>query len=415
MRFSRDQWIYDWNAPEVRTGVAPLSGRRVELDDETLRDGLQSPSARNPPLQAKRDFLHILVKAGIDSVDIGLPASGAHVYEDTLFLAKEIARGRLPLKANCAARTVKADILPIIDISQKAGIPIEVASFIGSSAVRQYAEGWDLEFLLKATRTSVGEARKAGLPVMYVTEDTTRAHPDVLRQLYTAAIEHGASRVCVADTVGYATPDGAKRIVRFIREIIASTGEAVRIDWHGHMDRGLAVAATIAALEAGADRLHGSALGIGERAGNTPLDLVMVNLKMMGLLERDLSALTEYVEWVGRWAGVAVPWNYPIFGKDAYRTGTGIHAAAIVKALNLGDEDLVDLVYASVPSSWFGKRQVIEVGPMSGESNVAFWLKQHGEKITDLKVEEITRHAKAADHTLSDDEIRDVIERLAKS
>jgi len=310
---------------------------------------------------------------------------------------------------------VKADVIPIIDISQKAGIPIEVATFIGSSAVRQYAEGWDLEFLLKATREAIGEARKAGLAAMYVTEDTTRAHPEVLRQLYTAAIEHGAKRICIADTVGFATPEGARRIVTFLREVIADTREDVKIDWHGHMDRGLAVGATLAAMEAGADRLHGSALGIGERVGNTPLDLVMVNLKMMGILQQDLSPLTEYVEWVGRWAGVSVPWNYPIFGKDAYRTGTGIHAAAIVKALDLGDESLVDLVYASVPASWFGKEQIIEVGPMSGESNVTFWLKQHGENITAQKVEEICRHAKAADHTLSDDEIRDVIERLVKA
>jgi 2-isopropylmalate synthase len=415
MKLARDEWIYDWNSPERPAGGAALPARRVELDDETLRDGLQSPSARNPPLQAKRDFLHVLVKTGIDSVDIGLPASGSHVFEDTLFLAREIAKAKLPLSANCAARTVKGDVHAIVDISQKAGIPIEVATFIGSSAVRQYAEGWDLEFLLKSTREAIGEVKKAGLPAMYVTEDTTRAHPEVLRQLYTAAIEHGARRICIADTVGFATPEGARRIVTFLRQVIAETGEDVKIDWHGHMDRGLAVSATLAAMEAGADRLHGSALGIGERVGNTPLDLIIVNLKMMGRLERDLTPLKDYVEWVARWAGVPIPWNYPIFGKDAYRTGTGIHAAAIVKALNMGDESLVDLVYASVPASWVGKQQVIEVGPMSGESNVCFWLKKHGEKVTARKVEEITRHAKAADHTLSDDEIRDVLERIEKA
>lgn len=407
----QDQWIYDWNSPEGPRGPWPP----VELDDETLRDGLQSPSSKNPPLQAKRDFLHILVRAGIDSVDIGLPASSSHVFEDTLILAKEIARARLPLKPNCAARTVKSDVHRCIEISQRAGIPIEVAVFIGSSAVRQYAEGWDLEFLLKATRESISEARRAGLPTMYVTEDTTRAYPEVLRQLYTAAMECGASRICIADTVGYATPDGARRLVGYIRQIIAQCGADVKIDWHGHMDRGLAVSSTLAAMEAGAHRLHGSALGIGERVGNTPLDLVMVNLKMMGRVPGDLRALTEYVGWVGRWAGVHVPWNYPVFGRDAYRTGTGVHASAIIKALNKGDQALVDLVYASVPASWFGKSQIIEVGPMSGDSNAAYWLRQHGEEVTELKVREICRHAKASDHTLSDDEIRDVLERLEKA
>lgn len=411
MNPGKDQWVYDWNARETPSG--PPS--QVELDDETLRDGLQSPSAKNPPLRAKRDFLHILVKAGIDSVDIGLPASGEHVFEDTLLLAREIAKARLPLKPNCAARTVKADVQRCIEVSQRAGIPVEVAAFIGSSAVRQYAEGWDLEFLLKATRESISEARRAGLPAMYVTEDTTRAHPEVVRQLYTAAIEHGASRVCIADTVGFATPEGARRLVGFLRQIIAESGEDVKIDWHGHMDRGLAVSSTLAAMEAGANRLHGSALGIGERVGNTPLDLVMVNLKMMGRIDWELGPLTEYVEWVARWTGVAVPWNYPVFGRDAYRTGTGVHASAIVKALNKGDEALVDLVYASVPAAWFGKRQIIEVGPMSGDSNAAYWLRLHGEEVTERKVREICRHAKASDHTLTDDEIRDVLERLEKA
>jgi 2-isopropylmalate synthase len=197
--------------------------------------------------------------------------------------------------------------------------------------------------------------------------------------------------------------------------VIAGTGEDVKIDWHGHMDRGLGVSSTLAACEAGADRLHGSALGLGERVGNAPLDLIMVNLKMMGWLDADLSALTEYVEWVARWTGVPVPWNYPVFGRDAFRTGTGVHASAIVKALNMGDQSLVDLVYSSVPASWFGKHQTIEVGPVSGECNVIFWLHQHGEEVTETKVRELCQHAKASDHMLTDDEIRDVLERLERT
>ncbi len=407
------RWIYDWNAEEEGT-QAPAGAPAFELDDETLRDGLQCPSAKAPPLQAKKEFLHILARMGVHSVDIGLPASGGHTSEDTLFLAKEIARARLPLSANCAARTVKEDVWPIVEISQKAGIPIEVATFIGSSAIRHLAEGWDMPFLLKAIRESIGEAVKAGLPVMFVTEDTTRAEPEVIRQLYTEAIACGARRACIADTVGFAAPWGARRLVRFVKSVIAGTGAEVKVDWHGHQDRGMGLISALAALRAGADRIHGSALGLGERVGNTSLDLVIVNLKLMGLWDKDVSAISEYVEWVSRWAGVSIPWNYPIFGRDAYRTGTGIHAAAILKALKMGDVDMVDRVYAAVPASWFGKQQTIEVGPMSGDSNIQFWLHQHGQEPTPERVRTIRRLAKEGDHTLSDDEIWDALHRLEK-
>lgn len=255
--------VFDWNSPGPGEGTAGAVRRLVEADDETLRDGLQSPSAKNPPLQSKLEFLRILVRLGVQAVDIGLPAAGPHILEDTLFLAKEIASERLPIEANCAARTLSADIRPILEISQKAGIRIRVATFIGSSAVRQYTEGWDLAFLLKATRESVSEAVRAGMPVLFVTEDTTRAQPAVLKELYTAAIECGADRICLADTVGCATPDGARRLVSFIAGVIASTGADVGIDWHGHMDRGLGISSALAALDAGASRLHGSAMGLG--------------------------------------------------------------------------------------------------------------------------------------------------------
>jgi 2-isopropylmalate synthase len=406
-------WIYDWNTPN---GSTQRKGppRPFQLDDETIRDGLQSPSAKTPPLQAKLEFLHILVDLGIEGVDIGLPAASATNREDSLFLAKEIARGKLPLVPNCAARTMKLDIQPIVEISQQAGIAVEVAAFIGSSAVRRYAEGWDLPFLLRRTKESVTAAVCEGLPVMFVAEDATRATPDVLRQLVNAALECGARRICLADTVGFASPAGVLRLLTFVRKLIAEAGVEAMIDWHGHMDRGLGLANSLVALEAGADRIHGSALGLGERVGNTPMDLLLVNLKMMEWWRSDLSRLKDYVEWVPRYTGVTVPWNYPVFGRDAYRTGTGIHAAAILKALNKGDQDLVDIVYSAIPACWVGRQQIIEVSPMSGESNVIFWLRKHGVEPSPEKVRGIRKLAKDSDHTLSDDEIWDFIKRMDK-
>jgi 2-isopropylmalate synthase len=398
--------IFDWN---TAPGAFDFSTRQgVELDDETLRDGLQSPSVLDPPIAAKLEILHLMVELGIHTADIGLPGAGPRAVKDVRALALEIARNKLPIGANCAARTVRADVEPIARVSQEAGIPIEACTFIGSSPIRQYAEDWTLDRMLRVTEDAVRFAVAEGLPVMYVTEDTTRARPEVLKQLYTLAIECGATRVCLADTVGHATPEGVRQLVRFVRnDIIAPTGKDVRIDWHGHRDRGLGIANTLAAIEAGADRVHATALGIGERVGNTEMDLLLVNLKLYGLHAGDLTALPRYCEAVSRATGVAISANYPVLGQDAFRTGTGVHAAAIIKAHQKGNDWLADRVYSGVPAAAVGRKQIIEISHVSGMSNVKYWLREKGYDPDD---EDLCRRvfelAKTTDHTLTEAELR---------
>jgi 2-isopropylmalate synthase len=291
------------------------------------------------------------------------------------------------------------------------GLPIEACTFIGSSPLRQYAEGWSLDQLLRLTEEAVSFAVGEGLPVMYVTEDTTRADPDTLRALYSTAIRAGAKRVCISDTVGHATPRGAAAVVRFIASVVEECGGGVGIDWHGHRDRDLAVINTLAALDAGATRLHGTAIGIGERVGNTPMDQLLVNLVLMGYLTRDLSTLCEYCETVSAATGVPIPPNYPVVGRDAFRTATGVHAAAVIKAFRKKDEALVDAVYSGVPASMVGRVQQIDIGPMSGKSNVIFWLERHGYTAEDALVDRIFASAKSATAVLTDDEIIGLIGR----
>jgi isopropylmalate/homocitrate/citramalate synthase len=391
--------IHDWNADEA------ARPRVVMLDDETLRDGLQSPSVRCPTIEQKLQILHLIDRLGIDTADIGLPGAGPHVVRDVERLAREIADQRLSVKANCAARTVIADIRPIVEISQRVGIPLECCAFIGSSPIRRYAEGWTLDQLLKLTDEAIGFAVREGLPVMYVTEDTTRADPETLRALYSTAIRAGATRVCIADTVGYSTPAGAAAVVRFIASVVEECGGGVGIDWHGHRDRDFAMSNTLAALDAGATRLHGTALGIGERVGNTPMDALLVNLVLMGYIARDLSALVEYCELVAEATGVPIPANYPIVGRDAFRTATGVHAAAVIKAYRKKDMALVDAVYSGVPAAMIGREQEIDVGPMSGKSNVVFWLEKRGYPADDETVDRIFAKAKASPSVLSEEEI----------
>jgi isopropylmalate/homocitrate/citramalate synthase len=395
--------IHDWN----RTTDRPH--RTVMLDDETLRDGLQSPSVRCPTIEEKIEILHLIDRLGIDTADIGLPGAGLHVVRDVERLAREIVSQKLAVKANCAARTVVADITPVADISQRTGLAIECCTFIGSSPLRQYAEGWTIDQLLRLTDEAITFAVREGLTVMYVTEDTTRADPDTLRRLYSTAIRAGASRVCVSDTVGHATPEGAAAVVRFIAGVVDECGGGIGIDWHGHRDRDFAVSNSLAALEAGATRLHGTAIGIGERVGNTPMEALLVNLVLMRYLDRDLSALVEYCDAVSSATSVPIPPNYPIVGKDAFRTATGVHAAAIVKAARKQDHDLVDAVYSGVPASLVGREQEVDVGPMSGRSNVIFWLEKRGLTASDAIVDRILGAAKSSDAVLSEEKIRSVL------
>jgi 2-isopropylmalate synthase len=397
--------IHDWNQSKP---TFDWSTARVELDDETLRDGLQNSSVVDPSIDDKIRLLHMMDQLGIDTADIGLPVAGPRAVKAVTALAQEIVDAGLSIRPNAAARTVVADVRPVAEISQQVGIAIEVCTFIGSSPIRQYAEDWTIEKMLATSEAAVTFAVKEGLPVLMVTEDTTRASPEVLKALYRGAIEWGAKRLCLADTVGHATPDGVRALVRFvIEEIIEPSGEDIGVDWHGHRDRGFGLANTLAAIEAGATRVHGTALGIGERCGNTEMDLILVNLKLLGVHDADLTGLPAYCELAAEACQVPLVHSYPVVGTDAFRTGTGVHAAAIVKAEAKGDAWLADRIYSGIPAAMVGRRQRIEVGPMSGLSNVKYWLKEHGfDPDDEVLSNRIFSAAKQTDHTLTDREVR---------
>ena len=398
--------IYDWNnipGPEVKPRGPIL------LNDESLRDGLQSPSVRDPAIPEKIEILHLMESLGINMLDIGLPGAGPRAVEHSLALAREIANHRMKIRPNCAARTHENDIRPIAEISQKAGIPIEAATFIGSSPIRRYTEGWTDDFLLKQTEKAVSYARSLGLDSMYVTEDTTRCDPDTVKRLYSAAIAAGARAIVICDTCGYATPMGVIHLVRFVvKEVVIPSGEQIRIDWHGHCDRGMGLANALAAIVAGANCVHASGLGIGERVGNTQMDQMLVNLKLMNIDpwgNQDLMRLRDYCQAISKATGIAIPKNYPVVGDDAYRTGTGVHAAAVIKAFRKHDVELADNVYSGVPASYFGMEQIIEIGPMSGKSNVQYWLEHRGIFPDTELVERIYQRAKESDRILTETEI----------
>ena len=400
--------IHDWNVAEFE---APAWGRDVELNDETLRDGLQSASAIDPPVESKIRLIHMMDELGIHSADIGLPGAGPRAVADIVRLCEEIRDAKLSVTPNCAARTMLADVEPAARISQKTGVALEVCTFIGSSPIRLFAEGWTLDRMLRTAEESVSFCVQERLPVMFVTEDTTRADPETLKSLYGNAIQWGARRICLSDTVGHATPAGVRALIRFVkREIVDPSGENVKVDWHGHRDRGLGLANAFAAIEAGADRVHGTAMGIGERVGNVEMDLLLVNLVLAGMHDAVLTRLADYCELVAREWGVPIPPNYPVLGSDAFRTATGVHAAAIAKAQAKGADWLADRVYSGVPASMVGREQEIEIGPMSGISNVRYWLAKRGYDAGDTALcKRIFARAKTADRTLTEDEVLSIV------
>lgn len=405
----KEEIIYDWNIVDT---FHNLDRKEILLFDETLRDGLQSPSVINPKVEEKLKMIFLMEDVGIHNVNIGLPGAGEKSYSDCLKIAKRVANDKLKIKLAAAARTLEDDIRPIVTISQKAGIEIEVMSFIGSSPIRQLAEEWNMDILLKYSANAIDFATREYLPVTFVTEDTTRSRPANLYRLFKNAIDHGAKRLCLCDTVGHVTPDGIRALMRFVNNILEGLGVKIGIDWHGHNDRGMSLTNSLWALQWGADRVHGTALGIGERVGNTPMDQLIVNLKLLGGIKRDVQKLLDYCMYAAKITGFKIPTNYPVVGRDSFRTATGVHASAMIKALKKGDTYLSDRIYSGVPAGMFGKEQEIEIGPMSGMSNVIFYLQKRNIPFDEELAKKILEKAKKSNRILTENEIKRIIFRL---
>jgi len=402
--------IYDWNVIDYEINRNPANHPHgVWFDDETLRDGLQSPSARNPTIDEKKELLSYMENLGIQKVDLGLPGAGPFHREHINAMLSHIIDNEYQIRPGAAVRTLMQDIEPLVEMQQQHGIQIQASAFLGTSPIRQYTEGWTMEKLISTMEKAVSYAVENDVPVMFVTEDTTRSNPDDVKAIYQRAMGLGVRRLCVCDTCGHVTPNGVKKLLNFIDEEVIKDGgykrNEIEVNWHGHQDRGLGVANNIAAVEAGADVIHGTALGVGERAGNAPLDQTLVNLKLMGVIDNDLTLLDEYMRTANKYIEVPLPRNYPVFGEDAFETGTGVHASAVIKAMKKGDDWLADRVYSGVPAGDFGLKQVIRIGHMAGRSNIIWWLEQNGYEVSDELVSHLFEIAKSQRRNMLDSEV----------
>jgi len=412
--------IYDWNLIQHSfTRDEASHPHPIWFDDETLRDGLQSPSARNPRIEEKIELLDYMENLGIQKVDLGLPGAGPLHIDHIDAMLSHINKKDYEIRPGCAVRTVVSDIEPLVDLQAKHEMQIQASAFLGTSPIRQYTENWTMDRIISTAEKAIGFAVDNDIPVMFVTEDTTRSKPEDIKAVYTRALELGADRLCVCDTCGHVTPNGVEQLLRFVQdEVIPDAGfkrRDIEVNWHGHQDRGLGVANNIAAYYAGADVIHGTALGVGERAGNAPIDQTLVNLKLMGAIDNDLTTLNEYMRKANEYVEVALPRNYPVFGQDAFETGTGVHASAVVKAMKKGDHWLADRIYSGVPAQDFGLEQIIRIGHMSGRSNIIYWLERNGFEATDGLVAHLFDLAKSQRRLMSDEEVNQAVQTFIGS
>ncbi|MFE7978120.1 LeuA family protein [Streptomyces shenzhenensis] len=403
-----DVW-FTWNdttTAHTEPGPAPAG----ILFDETLRDGLQAPHVHRPTLEQKLNFVDHMVRSGVRSADLGFPGSDPSAARECVQLAQHIADNRLALRAGFAGRTHPSDVNAICEVGQQAGIAVEAYAFIGVSPIRQYVEGWDIEVIRQAVRRSAEECRRGGAEFVLVLEDAVRCTPEILTAVYDVAVETGTRRLTLCDTVGAAVPEGAEALIRFTQRYFADREHLVELEWHGHNDRGLALANSLTALALGCARVHGTILGVGERAGNTSLDQLMVNSQLDGSHTYDLTSLRAYCDYAAPLLGVDVPQNYPALGRDVFRTSAGVHASAILKAHEKGSITLKDGVYAGVPARLLGREQEVLIDAASGASNVKYWLTVHGHGTDDASlIKRVLERAKASDVPLTDDEIGQIL------
>ncbi|MEU6460056.1 LeuA family protein [Streptomyces sp. NPDC047065] len=410
-RDTPDVW-FSWN--DMEADADPAAEAHLAYTglffDETLRDGLQAPNVTNPGRDQKLRLVDHMVRSGIRAADLGFPGSDPSAARECLDLARHVAAARHPLSVGYAGRTHPADVHAICEIAQQAQLHVEAYVFIGVSPIRQYVEDWDVTTIERTIRAAVRSCVREGVTFVLVLEDTVRCTPEVLGRIYDVAIDTGVSRLCLCDTVGAALPHGTAALIRWTRRYFADRGHRMDLEWHGHNDRGLALANSLKALSLGCARVHGTILGIGERTGNASLDQLVVNRTLDGDEGYDLTALREYAEYATHVLDVSIPQNYPALGADVFKTSAGVHASAILKAHEKGDTLLKDAVYSSVPAALLGREQDVLVDEVSGANNVRYWLTTHGfDSTDDGHVKAILERAKSGRGPLTDAQMRQII------
>lgn len=399
--------------PEVtihRWGPEIPEGKQFCLVDTTLRDGIQAPGIEQPSLEQKLAIIDFDARIGIEVVDVCLPGIGGSCYKEGVECARYIAKNHPHMEIVVLARTTQSDVDATLRFSEEAGVPLSVVLFRGSSDLRLLAEGWDEQQIIDDMYDYTRLLVSGGQKVVCSTEDTTRTRPDFLEKIFLAGKDGGAKEFCIADTVGYTDPFSVENQSRWVREKLGSA--CLGLHFHGHNDIGMAVANSLAALKGGADKIHVTWRGVGERAGNTPLEAFLGVLYTFGIEKYDLSMLVGGSQMVSEIFNRPIPVDSPLIGDAVYTTSTGIHAAGIHKAEQRGQKYLADIVYSAVPPSILGRKHTINIGPLSGRHNVERVLEKLEIPVTEKLVKALLKAAKLLNRDLSSKEIGTIITQI---
>ncbi len=389
--------------------------QKYAIDDETLRDGVQAPYVLQPTIEQALTIFEFSRKLGVQKADIGFAASSPTTFNRIKEVAKQNYGEGTPITISCAARTTIGDIDPIIKLSQEIGNPIEADTFIGTDPLRMKVEGWTPEFMANQVEQVTRYAIDHGVPTMLVTETSfagIQQIPNVVRDIYLAGLNAGAGRVCLCDTTGAHTFDEIIEGIHWMRNLLDTNGfHHVGIDFHGHDDLTNAVSNSVAAFMAGADRVHATILGIGERRGNTDLIPLLVQLDKKEMnSDHNLHILPEYAMYASSVLGVPISDTHPVIGPDARCMVSGVHATAALKGLEQGHKG----IYLPFDPDSLGIKpsHTTKIGQMAGKGNVLLFALMEGlPRPTDLQIERVLNEAKGLDQRgfLSPTEIKHLL------
>lgn len=404
--------IYNWTRHDGPSMPVRSPRPRVEIDDETWRDGIQGTHVvHHPNTNQKALYIERAVTLGfIDHLDIGFPASGPMHRDEIVTLIDFSQKKKLPVTFSTAGRGAAIDdIKSIIEIAQRTGENVEADLFIDVSYLRADVEGWSRDERLRQTMRNIVLAKKEGLSVMFVPERASVTSPKELLEACVMAADEGVDRIAFADTTGALTPHGTSQLLRTMFENLGKRYPKIRFDFHEHDDLNMGIANCVVAAMEGIDRLHATARGIGERAGNVSLEKLLVVLNLQGFRDVDTSHIQAFARMAADILSVPIVSHEPIVGEKSPETASGVHASTYEKVRK--GENLPPIYFAYDPRD-VGLTAKVRIGPVSGLANVYAYCAELGIRdVTEEKAREVLDLAKKNWSLLSADEVRNVIGR----
>jgi 2-isopropylmalate synthase len=411
MKTETELGLYSWSSQREISSPLRTPQVHVEIDDETWRDGMQgTQTERHPDTEERREYLVFAGKNGfIEHADIGFPGSGIKHRNEMVNLINSLEEKKAGITLSAAGRgSAKDDIRAILEVSSRTGYPLEGDLFLDTSEIRAKVEGWDRTEKLKSLKDNISLLKKEGLPVMFVLERATTTSPKELYDPLMMAIDLGVDRICIADTQGIITPQGVSNIFRWVINEIGENNKDLKLDFHEHNDLGMGIANCLVAAAEGVDRLHATARGIGERAGNVNLEQLLVVLSAKGYRKTDVRKIRDFAEMSASMLGLEISKYEPIIGENSMETASGVHASAYGKSE----------LHENLPPIYFpfdlkdtGSKAVVKIGPSGGIANVRIFCKNELgiEEISEEKAREILDDAQKNWGILSAERVQELL------